>query len=53
MTLIDLTPTPEEQLHILEMLQPNYTVDKDSRVIEATQAEKIPNQKNQNDTNKN
>ncbi len=53
MTLIDLTPTPEEQLHTLEMLQPNYTINKDSRVIEATQAEKIPNQKNQNDTNKN
>tara|TARA_R100001530_G_C4309519_1_gene152644 strand:+ start:314 stop:460 length:147 start_codon:yes stop_codon:yes gene_type:complete len=45
MALIDLTPTPEEQLHILGMLQPNYTVDKDSRVIEATEAERIPNQK--------
>jgi hypothetical protein len=46
MTLIDLTPTPEEHLHILEMLKPNYTVDKDSRVIEAIEAEKIPTKKN-------
>ena len=46
MTLIDLTPSNEEQLHILEMLQPDYTINKDSRIITATESEKIPTKKN-------
>tara|TARA_R100000458_G_C8166323_1_gene168469 strand:+ start:332 stop:478 length:147 start_codon:yes stop_codon:yes gene_type:complete len=45
MTLIDLTPTPEEELHLMEMLQPDYRLSNDSRVIIATESEKIPNQK--------